>query len=103
MQAVIRESTRFYVTQSDYDGLVSNPNADLVIECTPKKGNHPKGTYTIPNKVARQFIESKQDWDNWTQNENFIEDTVPAGLEEFFKSEKDSDEEDWESNSTYHS
>jgi|TARA_B110000285_G_C14725787_1_gene424180 hypothetical protein len=86
MQAVIRKSTRFYVTQSDYDGLVSNPNADFVIECTPKKGNHPKGTYTIPNKVARQFIESKQGTHNWDEHENFKEDQFPVGLEEFFRS-----------------
>ena len=86
MQAVIRKSTRFYVTQSDYDGLVSNPNADFVIECTPKKGNHPKGTYTIPNKVARQFIESKQGTHKWDEHENFKEDQFPVGLEEFFRS-----------------
>ena len=86
MQAVIRESTRCYVTQSDYDALVSNPNADFVIECTPKKGNHPKGTYTIPNKVARQFIESKQGAHNWDRHENFKQDAVPVGLEEYFKS-----------------
>ena len=86
MQAVIRKSTRFYVTQSDYDGLVSNPNADFVIECTPNKGNHPKGTYTIPNKVARQFIESKQGTHNWDEHENFKEDQFPVGLEEFFRS-----------------
>ena len=86
MKEVIRKSTRFLVTQSDYDELVSNPKADFVIKSNPDKGNHPKGTYTIPNKVARQFIESKQGWDNWTQNENFIEDTVPVGLEEYFKS-----------------
>ena len=86
MQPVIRESTRFTVAQSDYDGLVSNPNADFVIECTPKKGNHPKGTYTIPNKVARQFIESKQGTHNWDEHENFKEDQFPVGLEEFFRS-----------------
>tara|TARA_B110000977_G_C10912561_1_gene429877 strand:+ start:623 stop:883 length:261 start_codon:yes stop_codon:yes gene_type:complete len=86
MIVFIKKSTRFYVTQSDYDGLVSNPNADFVIECTPKKGNHPKGTYTIPNKVARQFIESKQGTHNWTQNKDFKQDGVPVGLEEYFKS-----------------
>ena len=86
MLVVFRKSTRFYVTQSGYDGLVSNSNADFVIECTPKKGNHPKGTYTIQNKVARQFIESKQGKHNWDQHENFKQDTVPVGLEEFFKS-----------------
>ena len=86
MKEVFRKSTRFYVTQSDYDGLVSNPNADFVIECTPKKGNHPKGTYTIPNKVARQFIESKQGTHNWDEHENFKEDQFPVGLEEFFRS-----------------
>ena len=91
MKEVFRKSTRFYVPQSDYDGLVSNPNADFVIECTPNKGNHPKGTYTIPNKVARQFIESKQGTHNWVKHENFKQDTVPVGLEEFFKSEKDSE------------
>ena len=86
MQPVIRKSTRFTVAQSDYDGLVSNPNADFVINCTPKKGNHPKGTYTIPNKVARQFIESKQGTHNWDEHENFKEDQFPVGLEEFFRS-----------------
>jgi|TARA_B110000908_G_C10236195_1_gene443459 hypothetical protein len=86
MIVFIKKSTRFYVTQSDYDGLVSNPNADFVIECTPKKGNHPKGTYTIPNKVARQFIESKQGTHNWDEHENFKEDQFPVGLEEFFRS-----------------
>ena len=86
MIVFIKKSTRFYVTQSDYDGLVSNPNADFVIECTPKKGNHTKGTYTIQNKVARQFIESKQGTHNWDEHENFKEDQFPVGLEEFFRS-----------------
>ena len=86
MLVVFRKSTRFYVTQSDYNELVSNPSADFVIKCTPKKGSHPKGTYTIPNKVARQFIESKQGTHNWDEHENFKEDQFPVGLEEFFRS-----------------
>jgi hypothetical protein len=85
MQPVIRESTRFYVTQSNYDELVSNPKADFVIKCEPNNGNHPKGTYRIPNKIARQFVESKMDGLNWKKNKGFNAGYVPNELEEYFK------------------
>ena len=86
MQPVIRKSTRFTVAQSDYDGLVSNPNADFVINCTPKEGNHPKGTYRIPNKIAREFVESKMDLPCWKNDGRYHEGSVPLELNEFFKS-----------------
>jgi len=86
MIAFVKKSTRFYVTQSDYDGLVSNPNAGLVIECTPKEGNHPKGTYTLPNKIAREFVESKMDLPCWKNDGRYHQGFVPLELEEYFKS-----------------
>jgi hypothetical protein len=86
MLVVFRKSTRFYVTQSDYNELVSNPNADFVMCCFPKDNNHPKGYYKVPNQKARQFIESKQGTHNWDEHENFKEDQFPVGLEEFFRS-----------------
>ena len=86
MKEVIRKSTRFLVTQSDYDELVSNPKADFVIKSNRDKGNHPKGTYTIPNKIARQFVESKHGSRSWDINENWNQKSVPIELEEYFKS-----------------
>ena len=79
-----RKSTRFYVTQSDYEDLNSNPNAILVIQCSPNKNNHPKGTYRIPNNEARMFIKSKRGTHNWDNHENFKQDSVPVGLEDYF-------------------
>jgi predicted nucleic acid-binding protein len=58
--SIVRTSTRFYVTQADYDELNSNSNAELIIHCVPNKNRHPKGKYVIPNEKARQFIQSKQ-------------------------------------------
>ena len=86
MKEVIRKSTRFLVTQSDYDELVSKPKADFVIKSNPDKGNHPKGTYTIPNKIARQFVESKHGSRSWDIHENWNQKSVPIELEEYFKS-----------------
>lgn len=83
---VRRESTRFYVTQSDYEELVSSPSASLVIQCLPKINNHPKGRYDIPNDKAREFIESKQGTHNWNSHRNFKQDSIPAGLENYFSS-----------------
>ncbi|MBT4704552.1 MAG: hypothetical protein HN728_04420 [Flavobacteriales bacterium] len=81
---VERESTRFYVTQADYEALLLSSNASLIIHCLPNNNNHPKGRYTIPNKYARQFIESKQGTHNWANHENFKQDSIPVGLEDFF-------------------
>ena len=82
--SINRESTRFYVTQSDYKHLVSNPSAVLVIQCSPKKNNHPKGRYKIPNNVAKQFIKSKQGTHNWNTHKNFKQDSIPIGLKDYF-------------------
>lgn len=82
--SVRRESTRFNVTQSDYDDLVSNPSASLIIQCSPNKNNHPKGRYEIPNNEARQFITSKQGTHNWNSHRNFKQDSIPGGLDDYF-------------------
>jgi len=81
---VTRESTRFYLTQSDYEDLQSNPNSFLVIECIPRRNNHPRGKYKIPNKEAREFISRKQNTPNWNRYANFKQDAIPRGLEEYF-------------------
>lgn len=83
---VRRESTRFYVTQGDYEELISNPSASLFIQCSPNKNKHPRGSYDIPNKKAREFIESKQAKPgvNWIKHGNFTQDSIPVGLENFF-------------------
>ncbi len=81
---VRRESTRFYVTQGDYEELISNPSASLFIQCSPNKNGHPRGSYDIPNKKAREFIESKQGGYNWNTHRNFKQDSIPVGLENFF-------------------
>lgn len=81
---VKRESTRFYVTQSDYEELVSFPSASLIIQCLPNKNKHPKGQYDIPNRKAREFIESKQGTHNWNSHKNFKQDSIPTGLEKYF-------------------
>jgi hypothetical protein len=83
---VKRESTRFYVTQSDYEELVSFPSASLIIHCLPNKNKHPKGRYEIPNRKAREFIESKQGTYNWNSHRNFKQDSIPVGLEKYFSS-----------------
>ena len=83
---VKRESTRFYVTQSDYEKLVSFPSAYLIIQCLPNKNKHPKGRYEIPNRKAREFIESKQGTYNWNSHRNFKQDSIPQGLEKYFSS-----------------
>ena len=83
---VKRESTRFYVTQSDYEKLVSFPSAYLIIQCLPNKNKHPKGRYEIPNRKAREFIESKQGTYNWNSHRNFKQDSIPVGLEDYFSS-----------------
>ena len=82
--SIRRESTRFYVTQSDYDNLVSNPGAFLVIQCSPNKNNYPKGRYEIPNNVAKEFIKSKQGTHNWNTHKNFKQDSIPGGLQDYF-------------------
>jgi hypothetical protein len=78
-------STRFYVTQRVYDELVINPDAELIINASPKKGYHPKGIYKLPNNVAKKFIESKQGTLNWDKHENFKQDSIPSDLITYFK------------------
>ena len=81
-----RSSTRFYITQADYQGLLLDSSASLMIITIPKRNNHPKGRYIIPNRDARTFIESKQGTHNWDSNNNFIQDSIPSGLEKYFTS-----------------
>lgn len=83
-KAVSVGSTRFYVTQNHYDDLVRYPECDLYIEVNPRKGNHPKGHYLIPNKVAKSFIESKQGKHNWNKHQNFKQDAIPSDLIAYF-------------------
>lgn len=77
-------STRLYVTQKMYDDLVEHPNCDLIINTSPKKGNHPHGYYKMSNKVARNFIESKQGGYNWDKHQNFKQDSIPNSLQDYF-------------------
>ena len=77
-------STRLYVTQLMYDELVTYPTYDLIINTSPKKGNHPRGYYKMPNKVARNFIESKQGAYNWNKHQNFKQDSIPKSLQDYF-------------------
>jgi hypothetical protein len=77
-------STRFYVTQAMYDDLIKYPDSVLVINTSPKKGNHPKGCYKMPYKIARNFIESKQVGYNWDKHHNFKQDSIPMALKDYF-------------------
>jgi hypothetical protein len=77
-------STRLYVTQKMYDELVAYPNYDLIINTSPMKGNHPHGYYKMSNKVARNFIESKQGGYNWDEHQNFKQDSIPNSLRNYF-------------------
>ena len=77
-------STRFYITQSVYEELVEFPDSELLINVSPIKGNHPKGFYLIPNKVARNFIETKQGTYNWDTHQNFKQDSIPSSLKNYF-------------------
>jgi len=81
---VCRTSTRFYVTQKDYDELLKFPRADLVIHCAPNDNNHPQGHYRIPNQTALEFIRSKMDTHNWNTHSNFKQDTMPTELRDHF-------------------
>ncbi|MCD8403552.1 hypothetical protein [Tenacibaculum finnmarkense] len=78
-------STRFYITQKIYEELIINPDSKLKINTSPIKGKHPEGLYLIPNKIARIFIESKQESFNWSTHKNFKQDSVPLELKIYFK------------------
>ena len=78
-------STWFYVTQKVYEELLAYPDLDLRINTSPKKGNHPKGYYYLPNKFAKSFIESKQGTFNWDKNHDFKQDSVPLDIKDYFK------------------
>ena len=41
---------------------------------------------SVPNREARKFIESKQGTHNWDNHNNFKQDSIPLGLEEYFTS-----------------
>lgn len=83
-KSLVHNFTRFYVTQQIYEDLLRHPDCDLYINVTPKKGNHPKGHYLIPNKIAKLFIESKQGKHNWNKHQNFKQDAIPSGLTDYF-------------------
>ncbi|MDO6813354.1 hypothetical protein [Tenacibaculum soleae] len=78
-------STRFYVTQKVYEELIINTDLKLKINTSPIKGKHPEGLYLIPNKMARTFIESKQESFNWSIHKNFKQDSIPSELRIYFK------------------
>ena len=78
-------STRFYITQKVYEELVINPDAELIINTSPRRGNHPKGFYKLPNKIAKAFIQSKQGTHNWDIHQNFKQDSIPSELISYFK------------------
>lgn len=80
-------STRFYITQSIYEDLISHPKKSLKIIIVPKKGNHPKGYYLMSNTIAKEFIESKQGSNNWHNHQNFKQDVIPRDLAPYFKYE----------------
>ncbi|MFT5863665.1 MAG: hypothetical protein ACI828_002331 [Flavobacteriales bacterium] len=77
-------STRFYITQKVYEELTINAESELVINTSPKKGKHPKGFYKLPHKVAKMFIETKQDTYNWDTHKNFKQDSIPTELIDYF-------------------
>lgn len=77
-------TTRFYITEEDYQELKSTPKADLHILVAPKKGMHPAGIYNIPRKEALNFIESKRIGFNWEKHQNFKQDSVPSALKSYF-------------------
>jgi hypothetical protein len=83
-KAVRVDSTRFYITQNHYDELIRCPGCFLYIQVTPRKGNHPKGYYKIPNKIAVSFIESKMGAPNWDKHQNFKQDGIPSYLTDHF-------------------
>lgn len=76
--------TRFFVNQEIYNELVRKSEYGLKINVIPKKGNHPKGYYLIPNNVAVMFIEAKQGVYNWDNNSNFHQDSIPSLLRDYF-------------------
>lgn len=86
--------TRFKVHQEMYKLLKHNSHQNLTITVNPKKGNHPRGVYKIPNNDAVAFIESKIYIDkerdiltpNWSKYENFHQDSIPKQLIDFFES-----------------
>ena len=81
-------STRFYITQKVYKELVASPNSELRIHVIPKKGKHPEGIYELPNKIAREFIESKQGTHNWDNHHDFKQDSIPTTLQDYFIKQK---------------
>ena len=50
------------------------------------RNKNTKGRYEIPNRKAREFIESKQGTYNWNSHRNFKQDSIPQGLEKYFSS-----------------
>lgn len=76
--------TRFFVNQEIYDELVRKPEYGLKINVIPKKGNHPKGYYLIPNNDAIMFIKGKQGGYNWDNNSEFHQDSIPRLLRDYF-------------------
>ena len=77
-------TTRFYITEEDYQELKSTPKADLHIQVVPKKGKHPSGIYNIPREEALNFIEAKRTGLNWEKHKNFKQDSVPSALKPYF-------------------
>ncbi len=78
------ERTRFYVNQIIYEQLINTEKPNLKIIVNPNDGNHPRGTYNIPNNIAIQFIREKQKYQNWDDYQNFNQDSIPVPLLEYF-------------------
>mgnify|MGYP001596210018 CR=1 FL=1 len=58
-------STRLYITQKVYEELVINPDLEIIINTSPRRGNHPKGFCKLPNKIAKAFIQYKEQGDSF--------------------------------------
>ena len=78
-------STRFFVDEKMYRKLLGNPQSNFILTVTPNKGKHPKGVYTIPNRVIVNYIETKRAAYNWQQNKTYHQDGIPKDLRAYFK------------------
>lgn len=80
----IKTRTRFFIDENLYHELLKNPNLDFHLNVVPKKGNHPKGHYHVPNNIIISFIQSKRGARNWELHSNFHQDSIPKELRNYF-------------------
>ena len=84
---VAYRATRFMVSETCYQLLLSNPSSRwLIIRVNGGAAvkNHPEGYYKIPRVEAIGFIESKRSAHNWITNSNFHSVSIPTVLMKFF-------------------